>query len=192
MNRRSIVLLSAVLLTAFQSVSAQEWGAEGNPMSQFPQALGGTYGPMIGTGLSYQRWFEGVGIQTAVGAVYSPEEQFSGDLLWYRVTFGLQRILYHETFADWFAGGLYAFGALAHGGRIEWVTEPVDTQEPADPQPGPFRPLVAVGAGVGIESVLFRHFSVPVEFGLSVEWEIPSVVPVSAGFVGGVGLRYRF
>lgn len=191
MKRSSLILLALLAITS-QSIVSQEWGSEDNPMSSFPQALGGTYGPMIGTGLSYQRWFDGFGLQTAVGAVYSPEEQFSGDLLWYRVTLGLQRMLYHETFADWFAGGLYAFGGLAHGGRIPWVTEPVETDEPVTPQPGPFVPLVAVGAGVGIESVLFRHFSIPVEFGLSAEWEIPSIVPAQAGFVGGVGLRYRF
>lgn len=187
----AIIALLLALVVA-PAAFAQEWEEDGNPMATYDQALGGAFGPIIGTGLSYQRWFDGVGLQTAFGATYSPEDSWTGDLLWYLTTVGLQRMLYHETFADWFAGGLYAFGGVSHRGVIPWVY-PNDYDNPdAQPTVGAYEPYVAIGGGVGIESVLFRHFSIPVEFGLSVEWQIPSIIPSSAGFIGGVGLRYRF
>lgn len=182
-------LLGLLLTTVLAGATAETT----NPMDAYPRALGGSFGPIIGTGLSFQRWFGETGVQSAAGVIYQPdEEMFSGDILWYLATVGGQRVLYRETFSDWFAGGLYAFAGLAQEGRIRQVASyPEDGAEP-EVRVLPFEPFVAIGGGVGIESVFFRHFSIPVEFGIRVQWLIPSIVPVNAGFVGGVGLRYRF
>jgi hypothetical protein len=191
-RRRFVVLLLLALVVCSHGFSADQ--DSDNPMTTFPRAVGGAFGPLIGTGLSYQQWFSRGGMQAGVGALYTPQEDW-GDLLWYLATVGVMRTLYRETFSPWFAGALYGFLAASHEGRIPWEYPEESYTEPAvsyEPVAGSYHPYVAVGGGVGIETVLFRHFSIPVEFGMSVQWEIPYPVPSRVGFVGGVALRYRY
>jgi hypothetical protein len=51
---------------------------------------------------------------------------------------------------------------------------------------GDLEQAVAAGLGIGYEIVLFRHFSLPLQFGYQVEW------PFRVDFCFSGGLRYRY
>ena len=66
---------------------------------------------------------------------------------------------------------------------------------PAVYEVGSFRPVIGLGGGIGTEIILFRHFSIPLEVGYSVNWS-PLAGELSEQFdinlrpqIGG---RYRY
>jgi hypothetical protein len=205
---------AAVVLLIIVSVGVS--AEEKSVYSEFNDALGGFAGEFGGSGLSYQHWFGSLGLQTAVGIFYYPEDSSlyqssydgtSYDLEVFTYNLGVegQLMLYENTYNDWFSGNLHLFAGITHTGSIRktitYTGEVVTPTGGADPyteytvsgETGPlFYPGASVGFGIGFEPVFFQHFSVPLEFGLGGSWEFDSIVPVSAGLRVQGGLRYRF
>lgn len=178
------------------------------PYETFPQALGGFYGPFSGTGLHYQRWFGQTGFHVAGGVIYVP---YSDTDLWYPDTTldyaiggEFQHRVYGEAFTNWLAGSLYLFAGAQHRGFIPvelvadgYYTDPNDESTWVDPvfAVGSFQAQISIGAGIGIELIVFRHFSVPLEFGYGATWTPTEPVLANAFAVGPnvqTGLRYRY
>jgi hypothetical protein len=207
-------LIVLLLSAAFISTAAAE---DESVFKQYDDALGGFYGEIGGSGLSYQHWFDKFGIQASLGLSYYPEADASYvtswstdpvyvDLLNYDVAVEVQYMLYQDSYSDWLDGCLYIFAGGKHSGSIrnkytyeKVVVTPADTElDPYDTFPttgktGPYyTPGFTAGFGIGFEPVFFTHFSTPLEFGLSGAWELGSIIPVDAGLKVQAGLRYRF
>ena len=184
-----ILVYSAAVLFAEEEPEAFE---------EFSRALGFQAGEISGTGLSYQVWKQETGFQFTLGAVYvPPEEAWYSNILDYTSGFEVQHRVYGEDFTSWISGLLYLFAGLNHRGYIP-VEEVLD--EGSDPvtysfETGSYHPIIALGGGIGIEIIIFRHFSVPFELGYCIFWN-----PLGGDFMDQFeinlvpqgGFRYRY
>jgi hypothetical protein len=204
---RRIPVLTLVVTALFLQIPANvdAFGAE--EVSQpayveFPQALGFQFGVISGAGLSYHVWRDSLGFQVAGGIVYIPlsDDYWYDRTLDYSVGTELQFRVYGEDFASWLSGQLYGFAGLNHGGYIPIVTvtegyEVDDYWIEPEFATGPYTPTFGFGLGIGIEIILFRHFSIPVELGYGLEW-IPTAPTVQEQFNVNLrpqaGFRYRY
>ena len=200
-----IVSIVAVLLLFAAAVAAEDLVP---PYESFPQALGGFYGPFSGSGLHYQKWLGENGFHVTGGIVYVPYDDsdwwYAGTTLDYSVGGEFQRRVYGEAFTDWLAGSLYLFAGGMHRGYIPIVevaaayfSVPGDETTWVDAvyAVGSFQAEVSVGAGIGMELILFRHFSLPLEFGYGAIWTVTEPAFADAFTVGPnvqTGLRYRY
>lgn len=178
------------------------------PWEVFPEALGGYYGPFSGSGLHYHRWIGEAGFHVTAGIIYIPFDaddfRFSDTTLDYAAGGEYQRRVYGEAFTNWLAGSLFLFAGAQHRGYVpvELVAEGYevpdsDPVEYVDPvyEVGSFQAEFSVGAGIGVELILFRHFSIPLEFGYGGTWTVTNPDITSAISVGPnvqTGLRYRY
>ncbi len=171
------------------------------PFRAFPNALGIAYGPISGTGLHYHRWAGDIGFQFAAGVLYLPphEVTWAQNMLDYVAGGAFQRRIYGDRFASWLAGSLYLFAGGNHRGFIPIEIRHRDPGEdpPLEPERvvGPFVAELTAGVGIGIEIILFRHLSVPVEFGYGATWtatepELRNAFRVN--LYGQTALRYRY
>ena len=169
---------------------------------EFPEALGFQFGEISGTGLSYQIWTPALGIQIAGGIIYAPlNGGWPSRTLDYTIGAEFQFPVYGEDFASWLSGRLYLVTGLSHAGYIPVVvaTDGYERTDSTWVEPvfaaGEFTPVLGVGAGIGIEMILFRHFSIPLELGYGVKWE-PTAGALSSQFNVNLhvqaGFRYRY
>jgi hypothetical protein len=200
-----ICILLAILLLMAGALPADEIVP---PYETFPEALGGFYGPFSGSGLHYHRWLGANGFHVSGGIIYIP----LGDSAWwfgdttldYAVGGEYQRRVYGEAFTQWLAGSLYLFAGAMHRGYIpiELVAEAYEVPDSDPPEwvdpvyaAGDYQAELTIGAGIGIELILFGHFSIPLEFGYGVTWT-PTVPDFSDALEVGpniqTGLRYRY
>jgi hypothetical protein len=104
----------------------------------------------------------------------------------------VQHTVYGDDFANWLSGRLYLFSALNHRGYIEAEME---SSDPYVLGYGDFNAVFAFGVGIGVEIILFKHFSFPVELGYGVFWN-PTKTALRDQFVVDivpqVGFRYRY
>jgi len=178
------------------------------PYEAFPQSLGGFYGEFSGAGIHYHRWIGSDAFHVNAGIVYVPfsvdDWWFAGTTLDYAVGGEYQRRVYGEAFASWLAGSLYLFVGAQHRGYIPvnliaegYYVDPEDPESYVDPvyEVGTYQAAVSTGAGIGVELILFRHLSVPLEFGYGAAWTITEASLADAFLIGPgfqVGLRYRY
>jgi len=202
--RRTVVVV-ALLVFLSSAIVAEEVVP---PYETFPQALGGSFGPISGSGIHYHRWIGRNAFQVTGGIIYIPLDPAEwspfGTTLDYTIGGEYQRRVYGEAFTDWLAGALYVFAGGRHRGYvpIETVAEGYevpdsDPVEWVDPvlAVGTFQAEVTVGAGIGVELILFRHFSIPIEFGYGGTWTVTEPNLGDAFLVnvyGQSGLRYRY
>lgn len=212
MIRRRISLLGLLPLFSLSFVPillAEETDATPKAYQQFPEALGVFFGSASGMGLSYHAWLPdvpGSGVQVAAGVLYSPSAEdmiFWGTILDYNVGFEYQRSVFGADFTDWLSGLLYLWAGVAHRGYIEQILineavyddETGDLISDAEFGEGPFRPTVSVGIGIGVEVILFRHFSFPAEVGYVATYDF-SAADFRTGFSVTLtpqgGGRYRY
>ena len=206
------VLGLALLLIAIGSgwVLAED----ATPYEAFPEALGVSFGRITGTGLHYHRWSGPLGYGVSAGALYMPLPDSSsrmgpamspwgGDvLLDYNVGGALQRRVYGDEFTDWFTGSLYLFTGLTHRGYIpvEIITQEsydpdTETYTPAEYGIGSYAAELSTGIGIGIEIILFRHISIPAEFGYGATWTMTEsnfADALAVQLYGQTALRYRY
>lgn len=199
--KRTIVLL--ISFCVFFGALFPVFSEEQKAFEKYDQALGFQGGQISGTGLSYQKWSDGLGLQFAFGALYFPlsEENSSwlsySNILDYTVGAEAQYSVYGEDFADWLSGQLYLFAGLNHRGFIEKVFIPDEGEDTftGTYEYGPYTPVLALGIGIGIEIILFQHFSMPFELGYGVFWS-PTKSSLKDQFVVDLvpqaGFRYRF
>jgi len=174
--------------------------AQGNPKpvyETYNKALGFFAGEIGGTGLSHLRPLPGGGIQFTVGALYrDPErENFWNDYTMdYNLGIQIHQRVYGEDFNRWLGGQLYFFQGIKHRGYIpvdyQWTEGNEETY-----RVGNYHPTLTVGAGIGLEMILFKHFSFPLEFGYHGTWdpqmgELPKQFEVDLAVQGGIRYRY--
>jgi hypothetical protein len=175
-----------------------------SPAAEFPNAAGAYGSSMLGGGLSWQHWFGSLGIAVTAGGMAYPYGTYYG--LWeypvsgtgtadfavwnYNVQLDLMYRLYSSNFWNWLSGDLYVFATLAHMGSVDavFVDEDGDFATTDDEYyvAGDYIPAFAIDVGIGYEIVLFRHFSLPLQFGYTVKY------PLYVDFTFSGGLRYRF
>jgi hypothetical protein len=159
------------------------------PWETYPQALGAAFGEITGTGLHYHRWNKDVGFQVSGGIIYLPPEQATMTTLDYNIGTGFQWRVYGDVYSTWLAGSLYLFAGAKHRGYIP--IRPVGET----PTIGTYQAEVGAGGGIGVELVLFQHFSLPAEVGYGGTWTVTEPVLSEAFLVnlyGQVALRYRY
>ena len=204
MNRLKVIIIIFLLTVGIFTVSA-----ENNVFEDYDKSLGGYFSSLSGIGLSYQEWSGKWGLQTAAGLIYFPEDsegaEFSSisepdtaELLMYDIGAGVQYRLYESSWSDWFDGCLYLVAGITHFGSIEQTIYYSDTRDSAGNYPLESRsepryvPGVSGGFGIGMEFLIFDHFSFPTEIVLSGSWDIDSYLPIEAGVKVLGGFRYRF
>jgi len=202
------VVVVILLLLVCSSVAFTE---ETPPYEAFPEALGVAAGRISGLGLHYHRWAGERGYQLTAGALYLPPTgpnrttpylaPWGGYvLLDYNVGGAYQRRVYADRFNNWFAGSLYLFAGGNHRGYIPMEQTSPDSYEgdvyvPAEYAPGGFQAEITGGVGIGIELILFRHISIPAEFGYGGTWTVtePDLMQAFAvQLYGQAALRYRY
>ena len=192
-NRRVCIGIFLAVSMAFSAAAAADEAEEQKDFHKFNESLGFQYGTIFGTGLSYQRWDSRQGFQAVFGAWYNP---ISTDvILDYAVGAEYQYSVYGEDFAKWLSGQLYLFAGLTHQGYINVEsTYDEETYETTYTQ-GPFGYVFGGGFGIGIEVILFEHFSIPFEIGYGIYWDgsketLAEQFLVDLAFQ--VGFRYRY
>ena len=195
MRKRTVSIIVAFLMGGITvSLGAETIKPEVRAIDEFPSAIGFYAGIISGTGMSYQRWTPSFGYQITAGALYLPEGTGGGNLLDYSVGVQFQFPISGDDFSDRLAGQLYIFTGVNHSGYIERYA--LSDPEAAPQSPGPYTPLFKIGAGVGIEVVLFRRFSIPFELGYAASLN-PLMLddPVNAFAIRIApqgGFRYRY
>lgn len=178
------MLITGVFLLVL-AVPAALYGQEVDK-NDFQNALG-LYGSTLagnaGGGLHYQRWAGRLGFQITAGGVFSPNESMGRTLSYSAVAEGLWSV-YGNTFTNWLSGRLYLWASAGHHGYISSLDDYRD--ENLDDET--FVPNGIGGFGIGIETVLFQHFSFPFQFGYTAEFPTNPMI----GFSTSGGLRYRF
>ena len=114
--------------------------------------------------------------------------------------------LYAEDLTSWLSGNLYLFLGLNHNGNTKyrydkkWYTY----EDPEEPNAGywmedvekpiysPYEPNFVLGIGIGMETVLFKHFSLPIEIGYAFFFRNLQLIPAKITLIIQGGLRYRF
>jgi len=141
------------------------------------KALGFQAGSLSGIGLSYHQWFGANGLQITGGVLPSYGYEIS-----YNIGVEYQRIVFGSNANEWLSGALYLFGAGFHGGTVDSST-------------GAYSPSFGLGIGIGIEIILFEHFSIPIGLvdGVSIT---PLASDPSSTFtfilMPQIGFRYRY
>ena len=196
MKKCAVSIIVALLMGGITlNLGAESVRPEVRAIDEFPSAIGFYAGIISGMGMSYQRWTPSFGYQITAGALYLPADSFTGNLLDYSVGLQFQFPISGDDFSDRLAGQLYIFTGVSHSGEIPQTYHPSDP-EAAPQSPGPYTPLFKIGAGVGIEVVLFRRFSIPIELGYAASLN-PLMLddPVNAFAIRIApqgGFRYRY
>ena len=132
-------------------------------------------------GLTYQNYFDNnCGIQASLGAIVNETVYYSADIQ-------LQRLFLVNNFLNKRKTSLFGWANIgitvdekAHTIRDEDGT-PLETTFTDSP-------ALLVGAGFGIEFVLFDHVSIPLKFGVTSQFITNPGVGLSLGY----GILYRF
>jgi hypothetical protein len=158
-----VIVLSLAVVSNLAAIDEPEKTEA--PQKMYPNALGAAFGPISGVGLHYHRWDGQTGWQVTGGIVYFPPGQGPGETsLDYNLGAALQWQVYQDVFSPWLSGSLALFAGGNHRGYI-----PV-TVSGSTFSNGSYQAEFTLGPGVGIELVLFEHFSIPVEFGYGASW----------------------
>jgi len=186
-------IITAVLLCLVLSVTSV-WA----DIADFPTALGVFGGVSTGGGsgfggLHYQRWFSKFGIQAEGVGFYDQTDQY-----FYSIMADALFPVYSDDFSNLLGGSLYLFGSLGHSGQsYEWEEVPVEAPDSVMYDLNyvkEFQAKLHVGAGIGIEVVLFKNFSFPFHFGMGGDIPLNKTALNTLGiaFTFGGGVRYRF
>lgn len=208
-SKFNFLYILLVLITVSAAGAAAE---DRDAFTEYPNALGGFYGEIGGTGLSYQRWFGKLGVHTAFGLLYTEEDTFYMEDAYspesvtqtpftYNLGAEVAYRVYSDSYLDWFDGCLYVFAGAMHTGNFVTTYNyeqtavdvgGVDTYAYKDKSGPAYVPVISPGFGIGLEFVFFNHLSIPFEFGLMGAWALGSIMPIDAGLKVQAGLRYRY
>ncbi|MFA6707325.1 MAG: hypothetical protein WC129_04295 [Sphaerochaetaceae bacterium] len=180
-KKRWIVIILVLVITSGLS------GAEQKSYDIFDQSLGVQFGQISGSGLSWQKRFGDDALQVALGIMYSGDPSLYLSILNYTVGLEYQHTLYGDDFANWLGGQIYLFAGFNHSGFIDWNDDRTAAK--------PIEFIYALGGGIGVEVLLFKHFSVPVECGYAAYWNPSKVGILQQLYIDlfvQAGLRYRF
>jgi hypothetical protein len=179
-NMRSFMVLLVLLASLFTPLFAEG--------SEYSQALGVQVGRLAGVGISYQKWLDDFGYQVAGGLLYHPEMVYGNDQLVYNIGFELQYpLVYHEVNSS-LAGTLYFVGGVHHQGYRE---AKLTSADPDVYSAGPLILNLGIGGGIGVETILFKHFAISTEFVYMGMYEL-NTSTLNVDMYPQVSLRYRF
>jgi hypothetical protein len=154
----------------------------------YPSSLGFSVGTSItavsGFNLHYQRWFDDIGLAVSLGGMKGTSSSDWG-------TDGLVTFQYKLSDGNFDSGGIF-YGALyvfANSGYVvrQYVNYAYDQNTNESVSTNVFEQYVPVGLGIGIEGVLFKHISVPMEVGFEYH--------ILGNYMGPsftTAIRYRF
>jgi hypothetical protein len=154
------------MLLAAGSASAQ------NSVDTFDEALGGFASFVGGTGISYQSWLGAFGWQVAGGGYYLPTGE--GE---YAVGVEAMYRIHTAAIMERADSILYAAAGVGHY---------------ADIQGGAFEARIHGGLGLGVETVFFEHFSLPIELLYRGTLIVNDFSGGEAGLQPGAGFRFRY
>lgn len=154
------------------SIETEQSQLNKDPYTDFPFAIG-MYEQFVPTiefcgGLHIQRWFNKFGLQFSFGGIASDTE------LNYSVVASTMLSLFRSYISENLNSDLYIWFEVGHHGFKNFNDILIFNE--------------IVGIGVGLDIVLFDHFSIPLEFGYGVEFPQKFVF----GFCASTGFRYRF
>ena len=158
-------VLVALVSLAVSPLAAADTDPLGPPAKEetvfdrYPSSVGMSIASFGALGLSWKRWYGATGVEFTAGGTWDPSTSY-GSIYWYSILAGLSRRLYAEDFSDWFSGGLYLVAVAGHAGEEGWEYDSSSEKY----ERYPYRPYLFAGAGIGIESVFFRHFSQELQF----------------------------
>jgi len=159
------------------------------PCDVYPNALGFITNSDIllvsGFNLHYQRWFKNFGVSVSAGGNKSADTAsgWGADAL-----VELQYKLSDGNFDSdgVFYGALYAFLESGYVAQ-QTVTATYDAASGTTSYASAFSQYIPVGVGIGLEAVLFKHISVPLEVGFVYRFLADMIIPSAQ-----IGIRYRF
>jgi hypothetical protein len=118
--------------------------------------------------LHYQRWLGKLGASVSGGWLYDPDDgTYSASAI-----LGISLDLYGSAWTSWLAGSLYAVATAGYAGY-------------ADSFGGVYNGF-ELGLGIGLETVVLKHFSFPLEALFLYR------SPLLMGFTIRIAPRYRF
>jgi hypothetical protein len=163
-GKRYIIFALFVMLSLVPGIAGAGGPSAGtaSPVTVFeryPSSLGMSAASFGVVGLSWKRWFGATGIELTAGGSWTPTNVY-GSLYWYSALVGISRRLYAEDFSDYFSGGLYLVAIAGHAGEEGWEYDSGTSEYVRFP----YTPYLFAGAGLGIETVFFRHFSQEIQF----------------------------
>jgi hypothetical protein len=161
----TVVLTMAIAFMAMAGVAGAQGAQKGHEtvFDQYPSSLGFCVGSPEIVGLTWKHWFGRTGLEVTAGGTYDPVATYS-DIYFYSVTAGLSHRLLAEDFASWFSGGLSLIGFIGHTGRSGYQYQEGEGGGQGTYAPSGYKPAFFAAAGIGIESVLFKHFSQELDF----------------------------
>ena len=132
-------------------------------------------------GLTYQHYFDNYwGIQASLGAIVNNNVFYSADLQ-------LQRLFFVDSFLDTKETSFFGWANVGIA-SVEQAHYTKDEKGNYLDTTYTVTPALLVGAGVGIEFVLFDHLSIPIKFGVTTQFITDTGVGLSLGY----GILYRF
>lgn len=173
MFSRSLRLLKAFLLLVLlelmvamvpaQSNKSVAFGSQRTVFATYPSALGISMSPVENVSLSWKNLFDRIGVEVGVGGFWDPAST-TGPIYWYSVNGALSYRLLAEDFASWIAGGLDLVAFAGYRGEDGYEAVFNEDDYSFTYVRTGYRPYLFFGAGIGIETVLFKHFSQEVQF----------------------------
>lgn len=149
-----------VFFSVFETAADESTKKFADPaLQEYPSALGISLSTIENVGLSWKRWFGNVGLEVAAGGFWDPSSTI-GNIYWYSVSAAVSRRLFAEEFSDWFSGGLDLVFLAGHAGEDGYEYDALTSNFIRTG----YLPYFHVGAGIGIEVLLFRHFSQELQF----------------------------
>jgi hypothetical protein len=170
--------LFVVFLSLAISLSALH--AEGpTAFDEFRQALGLSAGTLGNYGLSYAFWVPPFGLSATGYAFYNQAAGASGDPFMYALTLEFMYRLAASDFSEAFGTQAYLFLAGNASSGLPLY----------DASLGDNAGLVA---GIGVETLLFRHFAFSLEAGYFVAFPFVDPTRPLVNLMGQTSFRYRF
>lgn len=161
----SLILMIGMLVSAIHAQSARDTALPSRPsvFVTYPSALGISMSPVESVSLSWKHLFDRIGVEVGVGGFWDPAST-TGPIYWYSVNSALSYRLLAEDFASWIAGGLDLVAFAGYRGEDGYEAVFNEDDYSFTYVRTGYRPYLFFGAGIGIETVLFRHFSQEVQF----------------------------
>ncbi len=176
-KQQLLIILSFLLIMDTSSLAA----------SSFDRGIGAQVGQLSSTGLSYyQRLDAKQAVQATIGLSLQSSYSNTTDLD-YALGLEYQHTMFSATYEDWFSSSLYWFAGINHSGNASWNTDGSLSQS--------LIPSLGGGAGFGVESVFFGHFSIPISFGYGIFYTAggtSTVEMIDLSFLAQIGARYLF
>lgn len=191
---KKVLTCCFIFIVSF-SIFAENSTANDSSVSEYPYKKAiGLYALAAGAdgiaGLQYQQWGKSIGWQGLFSVFYDPDRDWSGTVLDYSLILDGQYLLYENSYKNNISGRLYVWGSVGHRGTITTIYTFLqdDSRKIEEEYEEKISFNALVGFGFGIEALLYRNFSFPIQFGYYASFPTNPIINFSVG----TGLRYRF